>query len=968
MIKRRTAVVPVAALGAAVLALLAGPTPTVSAAKQVVLGPSGLPAVQRTYHAGMDPGEVETPAVAPPDASIAERDSAGDQLRYATQAAALPAAKSGLRWQNVGPLGQDDPPGYPTATVRFARAAGMGAAVAVDPRDKSGNTVFTGTMGGLWYSTNGGDSWVPRGDSFARAAVGAIAIDPVRPDDVYVGTGIGYLTVSGDAAGSGIYVSHDGGRHFTRPARNVKGYAVNAIVVTTRGVLAGTTNGLYLSTDHGATFTRVNLPNNAAHNGPATGAYANWISAVVAHPAHDSEITVAVGLGYGKRLGPDGKPLSPGNGLYRSKTGPAGPYTFLASTSGLTHPKNSTDPIGRIALSYGPKAGEEHVLWALVSDAGLQNKQQPAGLDFVGTTTGQSLNPTNSVLNGAYRSDDDGTTWELKAEAETLTASVNESLAPLSALGYGVGVQGFYNLWIAADPKNADQVYLGLEEVFQSVANAGNTAGTAQFEVIQRYWDVCGSTLYFDNVTEGVACPDQTPYYGGVSTHPDQHVGVPVITANGVRLYTGNDGGFFRQDSHALPDGRTGFDNDQWKDMNALASLQPYDVARKSDGEFLIANQDNGAGFFQRGKAEILVSSGDGTQTEATSNSDVWYSSAQGLHLYVTKNHGQDITAISPDPAGAAFLSPFVVDPLDENHLVAAAREVQESTKGPDTTVLSDPVLGTVVQSDWTTTFDAGNSPTKNTNGAAIAWGAQALAVRGAVVYDAICGLCRNSLGDPKLITTSVATNVKPGCTPKKAAADCWHVASGDGLPHVAISGIAIDPDDTRTIYVTMNENSLIGLDQSVVGAQRVMVSHNAGESFTDLTGNLPRSNARDVVVRDGQLIVATDNGVFTAPRAGQRWSRLATGLPQTRIFDLSLDRTGRYLTVAAYGRGVWVLDFQSKAVSSAGPKPGEQVGSGRGTGTGSGNLAATGSDARLPLVGLPLLLVALVIRRRRRA
>jgi MYXO-CTERM domain-containing protein len=234
-------------------------------------------------------------------------------------------------------------------------------------------------------------------------------------------------------------------------------------------------------------------------------------------------------------------------------------------------------------------------------------------------------------------------------------------------------------------------------------------------------------------------------------------------------------------------------------------------------------------------------------------------------------------------------------------------------------------------------------------------------------VYDAICGLCRNSLGDPKLITTSVATNVKPGCTPKKAAADCWHVASGDGLPHVAISGIAIDPDDTRTIYVTMNENSLIGLDQSVVGAQRVMVSHNAGESFTDLTGNLPRSNARDVVVRDGQLIVATDNGVFTAPRTGLRWSRLATGLPQTRIFDLSLDRTGRYLTVAAYGRGVWVLDFQSKAVtSSAGPKPGEQVGTG--SGTGNGNLAATGSDSRLPWLALPLLALALVIRRRRRA
>jgi hypothetical protein len=962
---RRTATAAFAAVASAVLLAGFAPTTSLTAASPVVLGPSGLPAVERSYPRGTAPGETEEAAVAPPDAAIADRNSAGDQLKYAAQAAALPYAKPSARWQNVGPLGQDDPPPYPTAGTRYARSAGMGAAIAVDPRDP--NKVFTGTTGGLWYSADAGKTWVPRGDQFARAAVGAVAIDRKRPNDVYVGTGIGYLTVSGDTAGSGVYVSHDGGRTFSRPARNTTGYAVNAIEVTPAGVVVGTTHGLYASTDRGASFSPVRLPSNAAHTAPATGAYANWISTLAANPAHPNEITAAIGLGYGKRLGPDGKPLSPGNGLYRSTTGVRGPYTFMASTSGLTNPTASTDPIGRIALAYGPKSGEEHVLWALVSDAGLQNKQQPGGLDFVSTTTGQSLNPTNSVVNGVYRSDDDGKTWKLKADAETLTASVNESLAPLAALGYGVGVQGFYNLWIAVDPRRDDQVYLGLEEVFQSTENAGNTSGPARFEVIQRYWDVCGSTLYFDNVTEGAACPDQTPYYGGVSTHPDQHVGVPVLTSSGVRLYTGNDGGFFWQDSHALPDGRNAFDNDGWKDMNALASLQPYDVARKPDGEFLIANQDNGAGFFKRGKSEILVSSGDGTQTEATSNPDVWYSSAQNLHLYVTTNHGDDIKSISPDVAGAAFLSPFLVDPTDENHLVAAGREIKESTKGAATTVLSDPVLGTVVQSDWVSTFDAGNSPTVNA-GKPVAWAAQALAVRGPAIYAAMCALCRNSLGDPKLINTTVATNVKHGCTAKKAAADCWHLAKGKGLPHVAISGIAMDPSDVRTIYVTMNENSLIGLDQSIVGSQRVMVSHDAGETFRDLTGNLPRSNARDVVVRDGQLIVATDHGVFTAPRTGGRWARLAPGLPQTRMFDLSLDRSGRYLTAAAYGRGVWVLDFAAKAAStSAGPGTGTGAGRPQTPTAAPGRLPATGTDSRLPWLALvPLAVGAMLLRRRR--
>lgn len=962
-------------LAAATLMVASGPaavrTATATATAGPVLGPSGLPAVQKTYNAGLGPGESESPALAPPDAVVADRDSVADQLGYAKQAAALPVSSAGLAWKNVGPYGQNDPPGYPSSAIRFARASGMGAAVAVDPRDTTGSTLYIGNMGGLWKSTSSGTGWTHLGDTFARSAVGAVAVDPKDPNTVYAGTGIALLTISGDAAGSGVYVSHDAGRHFTRPVHNVRGYGTNAISVTADGtVVVGTNRGLWASTDKGATFTEVKLPSNAAHNGTAAGAYSNWISAVAVNPARPSEVTVAIGMGYGKRVGPDGKPLSVGNGLYRSTSGVKGPYTWLpGSTQFQTlNPDATTDAIGRIALSYGATSGEQHVLWALVSDAGATNKLAPAGLDLVSGTTGQSLNPSNSVLNGAYRSDDDGVTWTLKATWHDLQASVNDSLVVNAGLGYGVGVQGFYNLWIAGDPKNADQVYLGLEEVFQSTGNAGATPGPATFEVIQRYWDLCGSTTYFDNVTEGVPCPDGTPKYSGVSTHPDQHVGLAVPTASGVRLYTGNDGGFFRQDSHALPEGRTGFDNDGWKDMNNLATTEGWQVARKPDGEFLIANQDNGAGFFKTGGAEILVSSGDGVQTAATSNPDVWYSSAQGLILYVTKNHGLDITQIKPDNAGAAFLSPFAVDPTDENHLVAAARDIKESLKGPNTTVLSDPAAGTVVQSDWVASFDAGNSPYKTVAGAAIPWGAQALAVRGPAVYVAMCGLCRNSLGDPKLINSAVATNVKAGCTPKKGAADCWHLLQGKGLPHVGMSNIAIDPKDLRTIYVTFNENSLVGLDKKVVGSARVMVSHDAGATFADLTGNLPGSNARDVVVRNGSLIVASDNGVFTAPLTGKAWKRLGGGLPQVRVYDLDLDRTGRYLTVSAYGRGVWVLDFAARATSSSsGPGPGgSPVAAGSG-GSSGGSLAATGLRRALPWGAGALLLVGLVLRRGRR-
>jgi hypothetical protein len=907
------------------------------------------------------------------DAGIADVPSADDQQAYAKQAAALPAAHGGLPWKNVGPFGQDDPPGYPTAGIRFARNAGMGAAVEVDPRDATGNSVYIGNMGGVWHSTDGGAHWTNLSDGkLTRAAVGAIAVDPLRPKDLYVGTGIGLLTISGDAPGTGMWVSHDAGKTFSRPAKNVKGYAVNDIAVTRSGVIVGTTNGLYVSTDHGASFHRVPLPDNATHTGPATGAYANWISAVAVNPLNEHDVVAAVGMGYGKRKGPDGNPLSPGNGLYESRilpagayTGPDGPYSYMPGTSQLNTPASSQDPVGRIALSWGrAPSGDTTVLWALVSDAGFANAQQPGGapVDTVATTTGHGANVDNTVLNGLYRSDDAGATWNVKANWSSLVTDVNDGLGIYPLLGYGPGVQAFYNLWVQADPRNPSQVYFGLEEVYQSVQPTSPGPGLGQFEIIQRYWDVCGSTTYLENLFTGVSCPDQTPYEGGTSTHPDQHSAAIVTVGGHARLYTGNDGGFFREDSHLLTTQQDAFDNKTWTALNTLATVQPWHVARKPDGEYLTALQDNGGGFFKPGGTGTLVSSGDGVNAVASPDPDTWYLSAQGAVIYVTTDHGKTIREIQPNMTAATFLSPLAIDPTDANHLAVGEEVVHETTLGPNTTTILDPVAYTVVKTDWTDSYDAGKSPTSGK-----AYQSQAIAVRGAAIYNAICGLCRNSLGDPSLISTTVATNVKPGCTAKKAAADCWHTAAGKGLPHSSIWNLAIDPTDLKTIYVTLNNNSLIGLDPKVSGTQRVMVSHDAGEHFTDITGNLPRSQARDVVVRGNTLIVSTDNGVFTAPKTGKAWARLGHGLPQVRVNDLDLDPTGRYLTAGVFGRGVWVLDFQAKSSSSSGPGPKGEPQKPPAANGGPG-IPSTGANAGTGVLAVLLLALAAVTRRRARA
>ena len=53
--------------------------------------------------------------------------------------------------------------------------------------------------------------------------------------------------------------------------------------------------------DHGHSFTRVPLP-TGANGKPATGPFANWVSAVVVKPGAPSEFTAAVGFFLDNRL------------------------------------------------------------------------------------------------------------------------------------------------------------------------------------------------------------------------------------------------------------------------------------------------------------------------------------------------------------------------------------------------------------------------------------------------------------------------------------------------------------------------------------------------------------------------------------------------------------------------------------------------------------------------------------------
>lgn len=912
---RRSSFLAVLGVAAAAAALITSASPKAPAAPRSQGAPSALFWAQEL-------ADGEDSPLGPPLSTVYEGNTDQTFLDLTKEAAALP--ETGHGWHNAGPFGGVvDIPGTGSGNELFGPVDGIGTAIAVDPSDRTGNTAYLGTIGGLYKTTDGGHTMRNIVDGqLARDSIGAIAVDPTHPSTVYAGTGVSIFTLSDDAAGTGVYVSHNAGKTWSRPAANTHGYGVNSIAVTPSGtVFVGTTYGLWRSTNHGDSFEQVRLPDNATHSGPASHPLGNWVTSIAVNPANQREVTVAVGFGFGKKAYPDGEVIAPGNGLYRSTNGGAS-FSYLSSTSQLTWLGASSDPVGRTSLSYSTAPGGKGILWALVADAG-----KTAGNHTCADTPVIPICVDgNSELNGLYRSADDGATWQLEATPQTLATALGGTTSGVgSAIAAAAGVQADYNNWVLADPIDPNRVYIGLEEAFTGEFQDPTGAlpiPSMTWTAVEKYANACGFVTYFNTIpnNNGVACPTAIPEYGSGTTHPDQHSAAFAKTPTGFRLYSGNDGGWWVQDAHSETDltgvNYMGVDNGSWRSLGLPATVLPWDVTRLQDGSVLLALQDNGVAHVKPNGTAYQVCGGDGVYVFPGANAQSYYCGIDGQTILATTDDFAHTTNITPinNVTGATFLSPWTVDSSNPNHLLAAAGNVDETTQGPSTNTW-DPTDEELLNSTWQTVFTPPSPP----NGA---WDSSAIFTSGPVSYVAFCSVCRPSLttgtvADAQVVTTKIATNVKPGCKAAELSTSCWHLAASSGLPHEQVSGIAVDPSHPGTIYVSLRQFIVMGADPRVTGSQKVMMSKNGGQTFTDITGDLPRADAHRIVLRDGQLYVATDVGVFTATAGSTHWERFGTGLPEVTYRSMQLDPTGRYLTAGAYGRGGWTYDFGSKAATA---------------------------------------------------
>lgn len=805
--------------------------------------------------------------------------------------------------------------------------------VAVDPADASGNTVYIGTTGGLFKSTNAsasaGVAFVPVTDLVPAldaahfrinlVSVGAVTVQPGHTGVVLAGTGD--PTNQADSLyGTGILRSADGGNSWTviTGSRDLTtgleqnsffgeafaGFvwstvAPNTVVAAVTiapgaGVVnagysdtgsdGSSTTGVYYSQDAGQTWQMATISDGTNQVLQAPGGQAGVVAlAVVWNPVR--QIFVAALRNHGLYTSPDGVTWA------RLQNQPG-----TALNNQLCHyPGSMNCPIYSAALAVQPGSGDMFALTASQSNAdnGLWE-------DVCGATGGKC-----------------STAQPVFGNQISITNAIETSTGAISGASH--------DLWLSAIPSGSDTLlFAGTQDIFRcSLAagcvwrNATNVNGCAAAKV--------GSNLH----------------------------GITWV-ANTTMLFFPTDRGLWRsrdavnqQQPACSTDDATHFDNLNAA-LGSLAEISSLTTDPSDPNQMMAGAGAEGTMGGDSGSWQLLLNAQGGyTAAGWGANAGTWFATSGGgvsiSSCALGSPCGQGSFSSNPligngqvSGDGSALSAPAVwaLDPEDPTRILVGTcrlwRGASDGTNWAATNTLSK-------------MLDGNNAPACQSSNTQVS----ALAATGAIsgrgdqaerIYVGLAGAGDGAVTNAGHVLTALIT---PSSV---AASTTWHdvtssTVSNDqtdsqkfNLAQMRVSSIALDPTDTsgNTIYVTIAGFSGRGFAPLPwPNVPTVYGSTDGGNTWRNLTNDLPNVPVNAVLVdpeNPAIVYVGTDIGVYVTTSITQCsdvtqdcWSAYGAGLPAVRVTTLTAVDSGgeTWLRAGTKGRGVWQAELASTALDT---------------------------------------------------
>ena len=829
-----------------------------------------------------------------------------------SKTAISPVAQS---WTSLGP--------QPTAnTALYGNVSGRVTALAVDPCDPTGNTVYAGGAdGGVWVSFNALSgspvTWRPLTDNEPSLSTGALALGPScgtftgghsQSSLILVGTGESNYALD-NLYGAGVLRSKDGGQTWMRDitftssasqgpgasgpyiaALAVQPHLANPVILaavqgTDYAAGGSLPSGVWRSTDGGNSWSRVQP------GGAASGPPFNPATDVRFDPSDASGQTVYAALG---------DPNGDGDASAACATAPCN-GVYISQNAGMTWSRvtgldaaSTPSKYGSIALAIAPGSSPATSrLYVAIADASTNSNN----LLGVLSGTGIQANGSGPAFSAIYPN----------------ASNLPDFCAP----------QCFYDMKLAVVPGTSGQtIFAG--------GSAQPQFGNNAFGNSSLYRSLDGGNTWGDVSADG----------SGNTTwiHVHVHALHFAIGSGGevLAMFAGNDGGVWASQDVFNPATAPG--NQHWADLNTntgnantslnLTQFYPgISIHPATDQIIYGGTQGNDvqqfSGTLAASGAEACPYDGGYTAIDPQVPSTIYAACSylggpgtltknilngvpgtDGINWAAIDNNGIDFAD------NADFIPPLVLDAMSSQNLYFGTFRLYQTTTGGMSWAAITSDLTSDGSQNFLTTISVAPSDSNTiyagTSDGRIWQSAQAL---------------------------SGATDI--------------HMVNQSNQPGRSVTAIAVDSANPKAGFAAYSGFSCPGVP-GCDGLGHVFFTNNSGASWLRVDGNLPDVPVNDIVIdptdaTDNTIYLATDSGVYASANAtaggATTWSVLQIGLPNTQVLALKLRNTSRTLVAGTHGRGLWSLllpNLPSYSLTELSPASAD-------TGSGSLQLAASG-------------------------